>query len=64
MATELYAESQQGEITVLRYDHHVVLMGAIAHPRLGDPPIGPTTTRVLSESTIPTIVVRATPNSY
>lgn len=39
--------------------HHILLMGAIAQPRTGDPPIGPTAMRVLSKSEIPAIVVRA-----
>lgn len=42
-------------------EHHIVLMGAIAQPRAGDPPIGPTATRILNESAIPALVVRAAP---
>ncbi|MBM3130261.1 MAG: glucosyl-3-phosphoglycerate synthase [Chloroflexi bacterium] len=36
-------------------------MGSIAQPRPDDPPIGPTATRVLNESAIPALVVRAAP---
>jgi len=45
----------------LARSHHIVLMGSIAQPRPDDPPIGPTATRVLNESAIPALVVRAAP---
>ncbi len=39
--------------------HDLVVMGAIAVPRPGDPPIGPTVARVLERANIPALVVRA-----
>ena len=39
--------------------HDLVVMGAIAVPRPGDPPIGPTVARVLARTNIPALVVRA-----
>ncbi len=53
-------DATQAILTASR-EHHVVLMGAIAQPRPDDPAIGPTATRVLNDSTIPAIVVRAAP---
>jgi nucleotide-binding universal stress UspA family protein len=40
-------------------NHELLVMGAIAVPRPGDPPIGPTAARVLEHITIPALVVRA-----
>ena len=40
-------------------EHQLVVMGAIAEPQPGDPPIGPTATRVLNKVKIPMLVVRA-----
>jgi glucosyl-3-phosphoglycerate synthase len=51
-------------IITATHSHQLVLMGAIAKPRSGDPPIGPTATRVLSESQIPAIVVKAAPTKF
>ncbi len=39
-------------------EHQLVILGAIAQPRLGDPPIGPTATRVLEAARIPALAVR------
>ena len=42
-----------------RRGHQLVVMGAIAEPRQGDPPVGPTAAHVLNKARIPTLVVRA-----
>lgn len=39
--------------------HQLLVMGAIAQPRPGDPPIGPTATRVLNEILVPALVVKS-----
>lgn len=39
--------------------HHLLVMGAIAQPRRGESPIGPTAHRVLSKTQVPAIVVRS-----
>ena len=44
-------------------EHQLIIMGAIAVPRSGDPAIGPTATRVLDQVDIPALVVRSAPKS-
>ncbi len=39
--------------------HQLLIMGAIAQPRGGEPPIGPTAHRVLSKTQTPALVVRS-----
>ncbi len=39
-------------------EHQLVIMGAIARPQPGDPPIGPTASRVLKRVQIPTLIVK------
>lgn len=39
-------------------EHQLLVMGSIARPQRGDPPIGPTAQRVLNEIEIPTLVVK------
>jgi glucosyl-3-phosphoglycerate synthase len=38
--------------------HQLLVMGSVARPRSGDPPIGPTAQQVMSASKIPTIIVK------
>jgi glucosyl-3-phosphoglycerate synthase len=40
-------------------DHQLLVMGAIARPRPGDPPIGPIALRAVSEVAIPALVVKS-----
>jgi glycosyltransferase involved in cell wall biosynthesis/nucleotide-binding universal stress UspA family protein len=39
-------------------DHQLLVMGAIAKPQPGDPPIGPTATRVMKQAGIPSLIVK------
>ena len=39
-------------------EHQLLIMGAIARPQLGDPPIGPTATRVVNAIDIPALIVK------
>jgi glucosyl-3-phosphoglycerate synthase len=38
--------------------HQLLVMGAIARPRAGDPPVGPTAQQVVSGPAIPTLIVK------
>lgn len=38
--------------------HQLLVMGAIARPRPGDPPVGPTAQQVMNQSAIPTLIVK------
>ncbi len=40
-------------------DHQLLVMGAIASPRSGDPPIGPTAMRAIHEAALPALVVKS-----
>lgn len=42
---------------------HLIILGAIARPQPGDPPIGPTATRIADESDTTTLIVRTRPDA-
>lgn len=44
--------------SVKEQDHQLLVMGAIAKPQPGDPPIGPTAMRVMNEAQIPSLIVK------
>lgn len=41
-------------------EHQLLIMGAIARPQPGDPPIGPTATRIVNSIDIPALMVKTT----
>jgi glucosyl-3-phosphoglycerate synthase len=62
--THIINLSGNASSAIIRYikqanDHQLVVMGAIAQPQPGDPPIGPTAMHVMKQAKAPVLVVKA-----